>query len=122
MLADLGIKLDESISYIRKALELEPTNGAFVDSLGWVYFKKGMLDEAILELERSLQLSMMNDPTIHEHLGDAYFQKGLIPQAIAEWEKSVQLNGENREELLRKIEEGKKGLLRMPKEQGSGEN
>jgi tetratricopeptide (TPR) repeat protein len=81
-----------------------------------------MLDEAILELERSLQLSMMNDPTIHEHLGDAYFQKGLIPQAIAEWEKSVQLNGENREELLRKIEEGKKGLLRMPKEQGSGEN
>jgi tetratricopeptide (TPR) repeat protein len=117
MLADRGIKLEESICYIKKALELEPSNGAFVDSLGWAYYKKGMLDEAIRELEKSLQLSMMNDPTIHEHLGDAYFRKGLIQQAIAEWKKSIELKGENREELERKIEEGKKDLLRMRKEE-----
>jgi tetratricopeptide (TPR) repeat protein len=105
--------LEESISYIKKALELEPSNGAFVDSLGWAYLKKGMLDEAIRELEKSLQLSMMNDATIHEHLGDAYFKKGLIQKAVAEWERSLQLKGGNREELERKIEEGKKDLLRM---------
>jgi len=56
---------------------------------------------------------MMSDPTIHEHLGDAYFQKGLILEAIAEWEKSIQLNGEDREQLERKIEEGKKGLQKI---------
>ncbi len=75
-----------------------------------------MLDEAIRELERSLQLSMMNDPTIHEHLGDAYFKKGLIQEAIAEWERSIELQGENREELEKKIKEGKKGLMHMRKE------
>ncbi|HEX9920553.1 MAG TPA: tetratricopeptide repeat protein, partial [Candidatus Methylomirabilis sp.] len=117
MYADRGLKLDESVFYIKKALELEPSNGAFVDSLGWAYFKKGMVDEAIRELERSLELSMMNDPTIHEHLGDAYFQKGLILKAIAEWEKSIQLNGESREQLERKIEEGKRGLTRERNDQ-----
>ena len=117
MFADRGIKLDESIFYIKKALELEPSNGAFVDSLGWAYYKKGMLDEAIRELEKSLQLSMMNDPTIHEHLGDAYFKKGLIQKAIAEWERSIELKGENREELKRKIDEGEKGLMHMRKEE-----
>lgn len=114
MYADRGIKLDEAISHIQKALVLEPSNGAFVDSLGWAYFKKGMLDEAIRELNRSIGLLTKDDATIHEHLGDAYFEKGLIGKAISEWEKSLQLESDNREEIGKKIEEGKRRLILNP--------
>ena len=44
MLADRGVRLEESVKYIQKALELEPNNGAYLDSLGWAYFKMGRYD------------------------------------------------------------------------------
>ena len=46
MLADRGVRLEESVKYIQKALELEPNNGAYLDSLGWAYFKMGRYDLA----------------------------------------------------------------------------
>ena len=56
MLADEGVRLDESVKYIQKALELEPNNGAYLDSLGWAYFKMNRYDlGATLPLEEALQ-------------------------------------------------------------------
>lgn len=88
MLADRGVRLDEALGYIRKAVELEPANGAFLDSLGWVYFKQGKFDLAEAQLTKA-QEQMSTDPTIHEHLGDLYQKTGRLKEAAAQWERSL---------------------------------
>ncbi len=74
LFADHSLHLDEAVQLIRRALEQDPENGAFVDSLGWAYFRLGQLDRARRELERAVDLTG-GDPVVHEHLGDVY--KGL---------------------------------------------
>jgi len=88
MLADQNVRLPEAQELIKKAVSLEPNNYAFLDSLGWVYFRMNRLDQAEQELTRSVQL-MSKDPTIHDHLGDVYFKQGKIKEAIAQWQSSL---------------------------------
>jgi tetratricopeptide (TPR) repeat protein len=92
MLADQGQRLQEASGYIERAVALDPNNYAFLDSLGWVYFRMNRLDDAEKQLRRSLQL-MSKDPTIHDHLGDVYFKKGKLKEAIAEWQSTVKQIG-----------------------------
>jgi tetratricopeptide (TPR) repeat protein len=88
MLADRGVRLEESVKYIQRALELEPNNGAYLDSLGWVYFKMGRYDLAEPPLEADARL-MHNDPTIHEHLGNLYLRMGKTDRAQEEWQRAL---------------------------------
>lgn len=67
MFAENGSNLDEAIKLVKKALEIEPDNGAFVDSLAWAYYKKGMLEEALLEIEKAVGLEP-DDAEIRSHL------------------------------------------------------
>jgi tetratricopeptide (TPR) repeat protein len=92
MLADRGLRLQEASGYIERAVALEPNNYAFLDSLGWVYFRMNRLDDAEKELQRSVEI-MSKDPTIHDHLGDVYFKKGKLKEAIAEWQSTVKQIG-----------------------------
>jgi len=96
--------LPEALKLINKALEQEPENGAYVDSLGWVYFKQGRIKEAIEQLERAKNL--LEDPVIYEHLGDAYFKIKNVPRAIEYWEKSLKLDPEKKE-VKEKLERAK---------------
>jgi tetratricopeptide (TPR) repeat protein len=89
MLADRGVRLEESVGYIEKALQTDPNNGAYLDSLGWAYFKMNKLDLAELNLEKAERL-ISNDPTIHEHLGRVYLQEGKKRQAEEQWERALQ--------------------------------
>lgn len=88
MLADRGVRLDESLRYIKKALELEPNNGAYLDSLGWAYFKMHRLDLAVPPLEKAARL-VSSDPTVHEHLGHLYLEMGNKLRAQEEWERAL---------------------------------
>ncbi len=88
MLADRGVRLEESVGYIKKAVELEPNNGAYLDSLGWAYLKMNRLDLAEPHLEKAARL-VSNDPTIHEHLGHLYLQLGKKVLAQEEWERAL---------------------------------
>jgi tetratricopeptide (TPR) repeat protein len=88
MLADRGIRLDESVKYIQKALELEPNNGAYLDSLGWAYFKMGRYDLAAPPLEKAAS-KIQDDPTIHEHLGNVYLHMGKKAMAQEEWQRAL---------------------------------
>ncbi len=88
MLADRGIRLDEAQEMIQRALDQDPYNGAYLDSLGWVYFKENKLDEAETNLHKAVQREP-NDPTIRTHLGDVYAKQGRTEQAAAEWEKAL---------------------------------
>lgn len=89
MLADRGVRLEESVQYIQKALETDPNNGAYLDSLGWAYFKMNRLDLAEVNLEKAARL-ISDDPTIHEHLGRLYLQMGKKRQAEQAWQRAVE--------------------------------
>jgi len=88
MLADQNVRLQEAQDLIKRAVNLEPNNYAYLDSLGWVYYRLNRLDEAVQQLTRSLQI-MSKDPTIHDHLGDVYFKQGKLKDAIAQWQSSL---------------------------------
>lgn len=88
MLGDLGQRLDEAEAMVKTALKQEPYNGAYLDSLGWVYYKQGKYVEAEASLRKALERDP-HDPTIHSHLGDVYAKQGRTEQASAEWEKSL---------------------------------
>jgi len=88
MLGDLGQRLDEAQSLVERALKEEPFNGAYLDSLGWIYFKENKLAEAETTLRKALQRES-HDATIHSHLGDLYAKTGRTDLAAEEWEKSL---------------------------------
>lgn len=88
MFADRDIRLPEALDLITKALQREPNNAAYLDSLGWVYFRMGRFADAEDNLRRSLERSG-NDPTVHDHLGDVYFKQGKLKDAITQWEASL---------------------------------
>jgi len=88
MLGDLGIRLDEAQSLVNRALAEDPYNGAYLDSLGWIYYKQNKLADAEGTLRKALEREG-HDPTIHSHLGDVYAKSGRPELAFAEWEKSL---------------------------------
>lgn len=88
MFADRGVRLEEAYKLISRALELDPNNGAYLDSLAWVYYHQGRLAEAESLLLRSLE-RIGKDPTVHDHLGDVYFKQGKTREAIVQWQASL---------------------------------
>jgi tetratricopeptide (TPR) repeat protein len=88
MLGDLGQRLDEAQSFVQQALKEDPYNGAYLDSLGWIYYKQNKLAEAEAALRKAVERDS-HDPTIHSHLGDVYAKLGRTELAAAEWEKSM---------------------------------
>ena len=89
MMADHGIRLEEALGYIKRAVQLDPANGAYLDSLGWAYFKLGNYDMAEEQLRKASE-HMGDDPTVQEHLGDLYQKTGRLKQAAAHWERALQ--------------------------------
>jgi tetratricopeptide (TPR) repeat protein len=89
MNADRGVELDESLNQIKQAVSLDPTNGAYLDSLGWAYFKLGKYDLAEDSLNKA-SLRMGSDPTVQDHLGDLFQKTGRLKQAAAHWERAVE--------------------------------
>jgi tetratricopeptide (TPR) repeat protein len=89
MNADRGVQLEDSLNYIKQAVTLEPTNGAYLDSLGWAYFKLGKYDLAEESLTKA-SLHMNSDPTVQDHLGDLYQKTGRLKLAAAHWERAVE--------------------------------
>lgn len=88
MLADRGMRLDEAREMIQRALDQEPFSGAYLDSLGWVYYKQNKLTEAEAALRKAVERES-HDPTIRSHLGDVFAKQGRMEQAAIEWEKSL---------------------------------
>jgi len=93
--ADQGRNLGEAVLLIEKALELEPENGYFRDSLGWAYYRLGKLDDAAAELEKAAQ--NVQEMVIYEHLGDVYKDMGRFEDARKQYERALELDIENKE-------------------------
>lgn len=104
--ADRGLHLKEATELIQRALVLDPNEGAYLDSLGWVYYKSRMLKDSVEVLKKAVKL-MPDDALIRSHLGDAYFEDGQWSEALIEWGKSLELTPAN-ESLKKKVEEIRK--------------
>jgi len=94
--ADRNIKLDEALQLIQKALEITPNDHYMLDSLGWVYYRKGDLDQAIKYLQQAFKIHP--DPEIAAHLGEVLWQKGQHEAAKKIWTDA--LNADPNNEVL----------------------
>ena len=103
--AEESINLEEAEGMIGKALTYEPDNGAYIDSLGWVYFKQGRYEEAVERLEQAVQF--LSDPIIYDHLGDAYLKQGNLIKAKENWQKSLEIDSEENLQVKQKLEQYK---------------
>jgi tetratricopeptide (TPR) repeat protein len=92
--AERGIKIDQALSLTRRAVALKPENGYYVDSLGWAFYKSGLLVEALTEIKRAVSL-VGDDPVIYEHLGEIYVQQQNIADAREAWLHSLELDPSN---------------------------
>lgn len=97
---DQGLYLDRAQGMIAKAAELRPNDGYIIDSLGWVHYRLGNFDKAVIDLERAVELRP-EDPIINDHLGDAYWRVGRKREAAFQWNRSLTLNPEK--DLIAKI-------------------
>ena len=95
MLADRGVRLEEATNLVQKAVGQEPNNGAYLDSLGWAYYKQNKLAEAEEYLRKAVDRES-HDPTILSHLAEVYVKMGqteraaeLIERSLSEWQKAV---------------------------------
>lgn len=125
MMADRGVRLQEALQLITKALDIDPGNGAYLDSLGWAYYQLGRYDEAETQLKLALD-KVSRDPTVHDHLGDTYYKLGKLKDAIAQWEASLQewrrsAVSEQEPSEIAKVERKLEGAkVRLAKEQNTG--
>ncbi|MDX8395570.1 MAG: tetratricopeptide repeat protein [Mariprofundaceae bacterium] len=103
--ADQGIKLDEAEVLILKALSQRPNDGYILDSMAWVYFKRGNYDKAIENQKKAL-IKTSDDPVMHEHMGDILWRKNQHKEAISSWGKSLQFKHEHPDKIRLKIEKG----------------
>ena len=96
MWADHSMHLDEAEEMIKRALEIEPNNGSYLDSLGWVEFRKGKFDLALTELLRAAKNMEREDSIVFEHIGDTYLKLGRVPEALESWKKALALDPKNK--------------------------
>jgi Flp pilus assembly protein TadD len=104
---DQGVNLDEAFKMLRRAVDLRPTDGYVVDSLGWANFKLGHYEEATRELEKAIELKPA-DPVVNDHLGDAYWRMGRKLDAHFQWNHARDMGPEPEDlpAILKKIDSG----------------
>jgi tetratricopeptide (TPR) repeat protein len=115
MWAEHNLHLDEAEEMIGRALQLDPNNGAYLDSLGWLYYRKGKYEEALNELLRAVQNLKSDDPIVFDHIGDTYSKLNRIAQALEFWQKAIALDPGNKL-LADKIEKTRTTMSKGPPE------
>ena len=90
MYATQGTSLDKALGHLHKALSIQPRNGYFLDSLSWIYFKKGEPKKALNELKKAMVYTSP-DPVLYSHLGDIYFSLKNYSEAGNAWKTSLVL-------------------------------
>lgn len=88
MFAERGVKLPEALTMVKKAVELDPQNYAYLDTEGWVYFRSGEYALAESLLQKAVERNA-TDPTVHDHLGQALEKEGKLKPAVAQWERAL---------------------------------
>ncbi len=114
MWTEQNTNLEEAAQLIRRALELEPGNGAYIDSLGWLYYKQGKFPEALTELMRAAEAIEEPDAVVFEHIADACDKLGKKSEAALYWQKSLQLDPHNKA-VAAKLDKVAEKVVQQPK-------
>lgn len=100
--ANEGVDLDGALAMARRALQKAPNSPDIMDTVGWIYLKKGMSDEAIGAFRNAVQaardLRAPERPAFHYHLAMALIQKGDNSGAMQELQAALKNNPSNTEE------------------------
>jgi tetratricopeptide (TPR) repeat protein len=107
MYAERGVKLDEAERLIEGAIQREPANGGYLDSLGWVYYRKGDFQKAHEYLTKAIALQ--KDAVIVDHLGDACWKLGRKEDALAHYKDAAKLDEGAQTAAAKKVEAVKAG-------------
>ena len=101
MWADKGVHLQESLELIQEALKLDPDNGAYLDSLGWVLYRLGRYDEALPYLRHAVETlqkeDRQDDATVLDHLAEVLLKLGKRDEAILALKRAVQADPDNKD-------------------------
>jgi len=89
MYAEDGIHLDEALSYVQRAIAIDGSNGAYYDSLGWVWYKKGQYKKALEALQQAAGL--IEDAVVFDHMGDVYKALKQVLDSRRAWRRSLEL-------------------------------
>ena len=108
MLAEHGRKLDEAVKLLHEAVDLDPYNGSYLDSLGWAYFKRGAYDRAKTYLIRAGD-QLPRNSVIQDHVGDLLFATSDRAGAVAAWQRALDGDGRSieRHAIEQKIEKAR---------------
>jgi len=124
MLVERGVRLDEAVAMLKKAVASDPQNGAYLDSLAWAYYKQGQY--ALAEsYERKAVLRMPTDPALRDHMGEIESRSGKLQAAVEEWDRAMKLYGTSLEpeadpadvaKVQKKLETAKVKLAKLNRE------
>jgi tetratricopeptide (TPR) repeat protein len=103
MWAEQNSHLDEAEDAVKRALQLDPGNGAYLDSMAWVEYRQGKYDQALENLKRAIENLPREDAVVFEHLGDVYLKLNRVSQALESWQKAKALDSSNKD-LAAKID------------------
>jgi tetratricopeptide (TPR) repeat protein len=108
MFAERGQRLDEAVQLVQRALAEDPGNPAFLDSLGWAYYRQGKLDLADAPLTEAAE-KLPGNSVIQDHLGDLRFRQQRYAEAAEAWERSLAGDGESidRSSIEKKIRDAR---------------
>lgn len=95
--SELEVELDKAERLVRRAIELEPSDGYVMDTLGWILYKRGKVPEAIKALEAAHKLQP-NESIIAEHLGDAYYRFQLTEKARVMYQRAVETEADEQKQ------------------------
>lgn len=104
-----GEQIEEALAMVDRAVRIDPDNGAYVDSLGWGFFRLGRFTEAVAALERAVRL-LPDDATVRFHLGDALLAAGARERAVEAYREATRLGGPDGDAAARKLVELEGGL------------
>ena len=106
MWAEHNMRLGEAEQMIKLALQSDPNNGAYIDTLGWLEYRQGKFDQALVDLLRAAQKLTRDDPVVFEHIGDTFAKMNKVAQAVDAWQKALSLDPQNKN-LTEKIDNAK---------------
>ncbi len=102
-LSEQNLQLERCLEMAKSAVEQEPDNGAYLDTMGWIYYKLGKYEEARIWIQKALSVGRIS-PVVEEHLGDVYFKLGDMEKAKYHWTNALKRD-QNNISLQQKVNE-----------------
>ncbi len=99
MWAERAMNLEQALQYVQRALRLDPHNGAYIDTRGWIFYQMGRYEEAYIDLKRASELEP-DESVIAEHMGDVLMKLDRPVEAVGYYRIALALGAEEREEIV----------------------